>query len=49
MGSFDISYELIGEMLHSLGTATIMSQSDEGMTEEEADRYRAQYVREKFE
>lgn len=46
MGSFDEQYEKIGKMIYSLGTATIMSQSQEGMTVDEADKLRAQYVRE---
>lgn len=42
------SYESIGDMMHSLGTATIMAGADAGFTAEEANRLRAQYVREKL-
>ncbi|MDD6728457.1 MAG: ATP--guanido phosphotransferase [Eubacteriales bacterium] len=48
MGSFDESYENIGNMLYSLGTATIMSGAEERMTVDEADKLRAQYVREQL-
>ncbi len=41
-------YETIGHMLYSLGTATIISGADKGLTQEEANRLRAQYVREKL-
>ena len=47
-GDNEGGYEIIGEMLHSLGTATIMSGADEGFTADEANRLRAQYVREKL-
>lgn len=42
------SYESIGDMMHSLGTATIMSGADSQFTAQEANRLRAQYVREKL-
>lgn len=45
VGSFDEKYEKIGNMIYSLGTATIMCDSDDGMTVDEADRLRAQFVR----
>lgn len=48
LGSFDASYEVIGDLIHNLGTATIMSGSQEHMTVDEADKLRAQYVREKL-
>lgn len=46
MGLFDVDYEKIGNMIHSLGTATVMSGSQEHMTVSECDKLRAQYVRE---
>lgn len=46
MNSFDISYESIGNMMHSLGTASILSQAETEFSTEDADRMRAQYVRE---
>lgn len=48
MGSFDETYENIGNMIYSLGTATIMSGAEEHMTVDEADKLRAQYIREKL-
>lgn len=48
MGSFDETYENIGDLIHSLATATIMSGSQDHMTVDEADKLRAQYVREKL-
>lgn len=42
------SYENIGEMMYSLGTATIMSDIDAHFSTEDTNRYRAQYVREKL-
>lgn len=42
------AYENIGEMIYSLGTATIMASIDENFSTEDANRYRAQYVREKL-
>jgi protein arginine kinase len=42
------SYDVIGDMMHTLGTATIMTGGDENFTAEEANRLRAQYVREKL-
>ncbi|MCC8073320.1 MAG: ATP--guanido phosphotransferase [Clostridiales bacterium] len=48
MGSFDESYEKIGTMLYTLGTATIISDVENGITPEEADKLRAQYVREQL-
>lgn len=48
MGNFDESYENIGNLIYSLGTATIMSGAEEHMTVDEADKLRAQYVREKL-
>jgi protein-arginine kinase len=52
MGIFDnneiTSYDAIGDMMYSLGTATIMTGGDENFTAEEANRLRAQYVREKL-
>lgn len=47
-GSFEEKYEAIGDMLYSLGTATLLCNSQEGMTIDEADKLRAQYVREKL-
>lgn len=49
MNSFDISYENIGNMIHSLGTASIISQAETEFSAEDADRMRAQYVRENIE
>ena len=46
MNSFDISYENIGNMIHSLGTASIISQAVTEFSADDADRIRAQYVRE---
>lgn len=46
MNSFDISYESIGNMMHSLGTASIISHAETEFSAEDADRMRAQYVRE---
>lgn len=46
MNSFDISYEKIGDMIHSLGTASIISEAETEFTVDDADRMRAQYVRE---
>lgn len=46
MNSFDISYENIGNMIHSLGTASIISQAEAEFSADDADRIRAQYVRE---
>lgn len=48
VGSFEEKYEKIGNMIYSLGTATIISQSQDGMTVDEADKLRAQYVREQL-
>lgn len=42
------SYENIGEMIYSLGTATIMAGIDENFSTDDVNRYRAQYVREKL-
>ncbi len=47
-GSFDEEYEKIGEMIHSLGTATILCDAQEEFTVDDADRLRAAYVREKL-
>lgn len=41
-------YGSIGEMIYSLGTATIISGIDENFSTDDANRYRAQYVREKL-
>lgn len=49
MNSFDISYEKIGNMIHSLGTASIISQAETEFSVDDADRLRAQYVRENIE
>lgn len=46
MNSFDICYENIGNMIHSLGTASIISQAETEFSADDADRIRAQYVRE---
>lgn len=46
MNSFDISYENIGNMIHSLGTASIISEAETEFSADDADRIRAQYVRE---
>ncbi|MGN1202745.1 MAG: hypothetical protein ACI4RF_05565, partial [Eubacterium sp.] len=46
MNSFDIGYEKIGNMIHSLGTASIISQAETEFSADDADRMRAQYVRE---
>ena len=46
MGSFDENYETVSKLLHEVGTATIMSASDEGLTVDDTDKIRAQYVRE---
>lgn len=46
MNSFDLSYEKIGEMIYSLGTASIISQAETEFSVDDADRIRAQYVRE---
>lgn len=39
-------YKTIGKILYSLGTATIIAGAQEGLTKDEANRLRAQYVRE---
>lgn len=49
MNSFDISYEKIGDMIHLLGTASIISSAEGELTPDDADRIRAQYVRENIE
>lgn len=49
MNAFDISYEKIGDMIHSLGTASIISEAQTEFTVDDADRMRAQYVRENIE
>lgn len=49
MNSFDISYEKIGNMIHLLGTASIISSAEGELTPDDADRIRAQYVRENIE
>ena len=46
MGSFDEKYETVSKLLNEVGTATIMSASDEGLTVDDTDKIRAQYVRE---
>ena len=46
MGSFDEKYETVSRLLHDVGTATIMSESDEGLTVDDTEKIRAQYVRE---
>ena len=46
MCSFDENYETVSKLLHEVGTATIMSASDEGLTVDDTDKIRAQYVRE---
>lgn len=46
IGCFEESYESIGNMMYTLGTATIMSGAEGPMTVDEADKLRAQYVRE---
>lgn len=43
---FEEDYETVGELMHNAGTATIMNSSDEGLTIEDVDKIRAQYVRE---
>ncbi len=48
MGSFEEEYEKIGNMIHSLGTATIMSGAQEGFSVDDADKLRAQYVRQQL-
>lgn len=48
MGSFEQGYEIIGKMLYSLGTATIMAGAQEGFTADDADKLRAQYVRQQL-
>lgn len=45
MNIFDIKSEKIDEMLHTLGTASILSQADAEMTVNDADKIRAQYLR----
>jgi protein arginine kinase len=47
-GSFDEKYENIGEMMYSLGTATILSDAQEEFSVEDADRLRATYVRQRL-
>lgn len=49
MNSFDISYEKIGDMIHLLGTASIISSAEGELSSDDADRIRAQYVRENIE
>lgn len=44
--AFDENYETVSKLLHEVGTATIMSASDEGLTVDDTDKIRAQYVRE---
>ncbi len=46
MGSFNEKYETVSRILHDVGTATIMSESDEGLTVDDTEKIRAQYVRE---
>ena len=46
MGSFNEKYETVSRLLHDVGTATIMSESDEGLTVDDTEKIRAQYVRE---
>ena len=41
-------YEVIGELMHRLGTATIISEAKNKLTADEANRLRAQYVRERL-
>ena len=48
MGSFDENYETVSKLLHEVGTATIMSASDEGLTVDDTDKIRAQYVRKAY-
>lgn len=45
MNIFDIKSEKIDEMLHTLGTASILSQANAEMTVNDADKIRAQYLR----
>lgn len=49
MNSFDISYEKIGDMIHLLGTASIISSAEGELTPDDADRIRAQYIRDNIE
>lgn len=44
----NVTYEQIGKMLYTLGTASIVSGCDGEITQQEANRLRAQYVREKL-
>lgn len=46
MKSFNISCENIGKMIYYLGTASIISTAGGGLSADDADRLRAQYVRE---
>lgn len=42
---FDLTYEKTGEMMHSLGTASIISSADGQLDREDAYRIKAQYIR----
>lgn len=42
------SYENIGKMMYSLGTASIIADAGESLTAEEANKLRAQYIREQL-
>lgn len=44
----NVSYESVGDMMYTLGTASIIAGCDSDFTEQEANRLRAQYVREKL-
>ena len=48
MNIFDIKSEKIDEMLHTLGTASILSQANAEMTVNDADKIRAQYLRDNY-
>lgn len=46
---FNLTYEKIGEMIHSLGTASIICASEDKLDSEDANRIRAQYIRDNIE
>lgn len=45
LDDFDLTYEKTDDMLHSLGTASIISSADGQLDSEDAYRIRAQYIR----
>lgn len=45
VGSFELSYNKTDEMMYSLGTATIISSSEDVISKDDAEHIRAQYIR----